>query len=161
MKSKTHPRNKKTGVSLFEIAFLALPFLALTPNTFVPPPLGHEGLATQEFIFAGSMVVFAGIGLARILKGGRARAGAIELSRDALLMLVTVAMFIFWQVISLSWAPTPYSGVRVAGIWMGFAIFFTAGRFSLRERSAELLFFALSIIAALLASSVIYERLKF
>jgi len=161
MKPKTNPRTKKTGVSLFEIAFLALPFLALVPNTFISPPLGHEGLATQEFVFACAAVVFAGLGLARILKGWRERQGALELSREDLLMLATLAAFILWQVISFIWAPTPYSGVRVASVWLGLAIFFTAGMFSLRERSAEWLFYALSVIAVALAGSVIYERLKF
>ncbi|MGH9937287.1 MAG: O-antigen ligase family protein, partial [Blastocatellia bacterium] len=149
------------GVSLFEIAFLALPFLALVPNTFIAPPLGHEGLATQEFVFACAAAAFAGLGLERILKGWRGRQGALELSRGDLLMLATLAVFILWQVISFIWAPTPYDGVRVASVWLGLAIFFTAGLFSLRERSAEWLFYALSVIAVALAGSVIYERLKF
>src|SRR5262249_17727400 len=63
--------------------------------------------------------------------------------------------------ISRVWAPTPYSGSRVASIWLGMAIFFTAGRFSLRGRSAEWLFYALSVISALLAGSVIFERVYY
>jgi O-antigen ligase len=162
MKSKTHPpdkkADKKAGANLFEIAFLALPFLALIPNTFVVPPLSYEGLATQEFYFACASVVFAGLGLARLI---RARRAAIDIEREDLLMLATLALFTLWQVISLAWAPAPYSGSRVAGIWLGLAIFFTAGRFSLRERSAEWLFYALSVITALLAGSVIFERLYY
>src|SRR5262249_24754748 len=158
MKSKSHPPDKKTGANLFEIAFLALPFLALIPNTFVVPPLSYEGLATQEFYFALAAAVFAGLGLQRIIKARRA---ALEISREDLLTLATLALFILWQVISLAWAPTPYSGSRVASIWPGMAIFFTAGRFSLRERSAEWLFYALSIISALLAGSVIFERVYY
>jgi len=161
MKSKINPRNKKAGVSLFEIAFLTLPFLALIPNTFITPPLSYEGLAVQEFVFACAAVVFAGLGLARILKGWREGQGALELSREDLFMLATLGAFILWQVISLGWAPTPYNGGRIASIWLGLAVFFTAGRFFLRERSAEWLFYALSIIAIALASSVIYERVKF
>src|SRR5262249_32573451 len=110
MKSQTHPPDKKTGANPFEIPFLALPFLALIPNTFVVPPLGYEGLATQEFYFACAAAVFAGLGLQRIIKTRRA---ALEISREDLLTLATLALFILWQVISLAWAPTPYSGSRV------------------------------------------------
>src|SRR5262249_39704718 len=152
MKSKTHPSDKKTSANLFEIAFLALPFLALIPNTFVAPPLGYEGLATQEFYFACAAAIFAGLGLHLVIKARRA---ALEISREDLLIIATLALFILWQVISLAWAPAPYSGSRVASIWLGMAIFFIAGRFSLRERSAEWLFYSLSVIAALLAGSVI------
>lgn len=158
MKPKANPRSKKTGVSLFESAFPALPFLALVPNTFIPPPLGYEGLATQELVFACAVAIFAGLGLARIF---RAQRGDLEISRERLFMLAALAAFILWQVISLAWAPEPYSGARVAGIWLGFAVFFTAGIFSIRERSAEWLFYALSIIAALLSISIVYERLAF
>src|SRR5262249_56792695 len=77
------------------------------------------------------------------------------------LIIATLALFILWQVISLAWAPAPYSGSRVASIWLGMAIFFTAGRFSLRGRSAEWLFYALSVISALLAGSVIFERVYY
>lgn len=158
MKSKPNPRNKKTGVSLFEILVLALPFLALVPNNFIPPPLGYEGLATQEVVFAIASAIFAGFGLARIV---RAQQGKLELSREDLFMLAALAAFILWQAISLGWAPTLYSGVRIVCIWLGFAIFFTAGIFSIRERSAEWLFYALSVVAALLSVSIVYERLAF
>src|SRR5262245_60807738 len=158
MKSKTHPPDKKAGANLFEIAFIALPFLALIPNTFVVPPLSYEGLATQEFYFACAIVIFAGLGLARIIK---ARGEAFEIGREDLLMLATLALFILWQVVSLAWAPTRYSGGRIAGIWLGMAVFFTAGRFSLRERSAEWLFYSLSVVAAPLVGSVIFERMIF
>ena len=99
MKSKTSSRQtKKAGVSLFEIAFTALPFVALIPNTFIAPPLGYEGLATQEFYFACAMVVFAGMGLVRFIRAAGAT-GAIELDREELLILAALAIFILWQVI--------------------------------------------------------------
>lgn len=161
MKSKTKLQTKNASVSLFEIAFLALPFVALVPNTFIAPPLSYEGLATQEFVFACAMVIFVLIGLARILQSRRAKPGAHELDREELLMFAALAVFILWQVISVAWAPTPYSGVRLVGIWLGFGIFFTAGTLSLRTRSAGWLFLALSVIAMLLAGTVIFERLTF
>ena len=97
MKSKTRPPDKpdkNAGANLFEIAFLALPFLSLIPNTFVVPPLGYEGLATQEFYFACAMAVFAGLGLWRIIK---ARRGALEIKRDDLLTLAMLALFILYR----------------------------------------------------------------
>jgi O-antigen ligase len=161
MKSKARPpdkTDKNAGANLFEIAFLALPFLSLIPNTFVVPPLGYEGLATQEFYFACATAVFAGLGLWRIIK---ARRGALEIKREDLLPLATLALFILWQALSLSWAPTPSGGGRVVSVWLGLAIFFAAGLFSLRERSAGWLLGALSVIAVALAVSVIIERVMF
>ncbi|MGH9853203.1 MAG: hypothetical protein ACREBD_25470, partial [Blastocatellia bacterium] len=158
MKSKTHQQIEKPGVSLFEFAFLALPFLALTPNNYVSPPLGHEGLATQEFVFACTATVFAGLGLAQIF---RARPQRFKLSRENLLMFAALAVFILWQTISLSWAPAVYDGARVAAVWLGFAIFFVAGASCLRRRSAEWLQYALLAVAAALAISVIQERLTY
>ncbi len=155
MKSKTKPPDKKAGANLFEIAFLALPFLALIPNTFVIPPLGYEGLATQEFYFACAGVAFAGMGVVKFIKARRA---AVEISREDLSIFATLVVFILWQVISLAWAPAPYSGGRIASIWLGFAIFFAAGRFSLREHSAMWLLCGLSVMTSLLAASVIFER---
>src|SRR4029434_10946208 len=93
MKSKTQPPVKKAGANLFEIAFLALPFLALIPNTFVVPPLSYEGLATQEFYFACAGVVFAALGLARFIKARRAE---LEIGREDLLMFRALALFILW-----------------------------------------------------------------
>jgi len=158
MKSKTYPQTQKTGVSLFELAFLALPFLALTPNTFVSPPLGHEGLATQEFVFACAAAVFAGLGLAQIF---RARPPRFKVSREHLLMFAALGVFILWQTISLGWAPVVYDGARVAGVWLGFAIFFAAGVLCLRKRSAEWLHYALTVVSVVLAISVIQERLTY
>jgi O-antigen ligase len=158
MKSKTHQRIEKPGVSLFELAFLALPFLALIPNTYVSPPLGHEGLATQELVFACTAALFAGLGLAQIF---RARPPRFKLRREHLLMFAALAVFILWQTISLSWAPVVYDGARVAGIWLGFAIFFVAGVLCLRQRSAQWLHYALTVVAVVLALSVIEERLTY
>src|SRR5262245_2741571 len=161
MKSKTRPPDKpdnNAGANLFEIAFLALPFLSLIPNNFVPPPLGYEWLVRQEFYFAGAMAVFAGLGLWRIIK---ARGAALEIGREELLTLTTLALFILWQVISLVWAPTTYSGIRVTSVWLGLAIFFAAGLFSLRERSSGWLLYAISVVAVALAANVIIERFPF
>jgi O-antigen ligase len=158
MKSKTIQQTKKSGISLFEFAFLALPFLAIIPNNFIPPPLSHVGLATQEVVFACAGLVFAGLGIVQII---RARQNRFELGREDLLMFTALTAFILWQVISLTWAPAAYDGLRVTGIWLGFAVFFAAGVFSLRQRSAEWLRGALSVIALILALSVIAEPLLF
>jgi O-antigen ligase len=158
MKSKAKPKTKKPGVSLFEIVLLALPFLALIPNNFIPPLLGHVGLATQEFVFACAGLVFAGLGMVQIVQAGQKQ---FEISREDWLMFAALSGFILWQAISLSWAPTVYDGVRVTGIWLGFAIFLIAGVICLRQRSAEWLRGALSVISVILAISVIVEPLIF
>ena len=52
MKSKTKTPPKAGGFRLLEIAFWALPLLALIPNFFVIPDLTYPGLATQEVIYS-------------------------------------------------------------------------------------------------------------
>lgn len=137
-----------------EIALLPLPFLALTPNFFIAPDLSYLGLATQELAFALALAAIAAVGL---LWTVRARANSFNLNRDHLLMLVALAAFIFWQILTLSWAPTPYDGVRVAGIWFGFGVFFGAGLLFLRKRSARWLHYSLTAVCVILSVSIMIE----
>ncbi len=158
MKSKNIPQPKSSGLNPFEIAFPALPFLALTPNFFAPPVLSYMGLATQELVFAIAATVFAALGLLQI---ARARAGSYSLNRQELLIFIALSAFILWQLITLFWAPTPQEGARVSGIWLGFGVFFGAGVLSLRKRSALWLHYSLTAVCVILAVSVLYERAKF
>lgn len=155
MKSKTNPHPKADGIRLFEIAFLALPFLALIPNFFVIPDLTYPGLATQEIVFAVAAVAFAAIGLIELVRSPNK---LLSLLRQHALLFASLLIFILWQLISLAWAPAVYDGVRVSGIWLGFAIFFIAGLTSMRERMAEVLHYVLTFICAVLAISLLYER---
>jgi O-antigen ligase len=161
MKSKSNsvmrtPSGRTPSVSLLETLFLALPILALTPNFFIIPDLTYQGLATQEAVFAASALVFSIAGLIGVV---RARETAPD--RATAGMLLVLAAFVVWQMISLAWAPAVYQGARVAGIWLGFSVFFAAGVLCLRPRAASWLHWVLTAVCAILAVSVLYERWVF
>ncbi|MCI0339478.1 MAG: O-antigen ligase family protein [Acidobacteria bacterium] len=154
MKSKNRSRQKSSSIGPLEIALLPLPFLALTPNFFIAPDLSYLGLATQELAFALALATIAAVGLLRAV---RARGSSFNLNRDHLLMLVALVAFIIWQLLTLSWAPTPYDGLRVAGIWTGFGVFFGAGLLFLQKRLARWLHYSLTAVCLILAVSIVIE----
>lgn len=158
MKPKTNLQPKPGGIRLLEIAFLVLPFLALVPNFFVVPDLTYPGLATQEVVFAFAAAAFAALGVIELL---RRQTDVLSLSRRHALMFACLLGFILWQLVSLAWAPAAYDGVRVSGIWFGFAVFFIAGVLSLRKPMAEALHYVLTLLCAILAVSLLYERAAF
>ncbi|HMV46640.1 MAG TPA: O-antigen ligase family protein [Blastocatellia bacterium] len=158
MKPKNNLQPKSGGVRLLEIAFLALPFLALIPNFFIVPDLTYPGLATQEVVFAVVAAVFAALGLIELV---RSQTNPLTLLREHALMFACLSAFILWQLVSLAWAPAAYDGVRVSGIWFGFAVFFVAGITSMRRPMAEVLHYVLTLLCAILAISLLYERATF
>lgn len=158
MKSNPKIQKQSEGVSLLEIAFLALPLLALIPNFFVIPSLNYPGLATQEVAFALASSVFAAIGLIALV---RRNASPLTLPREQAMLAGALLLFIVWQAVSLSWSPVAYDGVRVITIWFGFAVFFIAAMTVMRQRVALLLHYALTALSVLLAGSLIYERAVF
>lgn len=158
MKPKNNLQPKSGGVRLLEIAFLALPFLALIPNFFIVPDLTYPGLATQEIVFAVVAAVFAALGLIELV---RSQTNPLMLLREHALMFACLSAFILWQLVSLAWAPAAYDGVRVSGIWFGFAVFFVAGVASMRRPMAEVLHYVLTLLCAILAISLLYERATF
>lgn len=151
MKAKVRPQSKPSRAGLLEISLLALPWLALTPNFFAPPALSYQGLATQEFVYACAAVLCAVLGLWRVWST------TFVLDRGELKLLLALVLFIVWQAVSLSWAPTPYDGVRVIGVWSGWAVFLAIA-LSLRRRVAEWLQYGLALFATVLAVSVFYDR---
>jgi tetratricopeptide (TPR) repeat protein len=154
MKAKTRTASKARAPRLLEISLLALPVLALTPNFFIPPALSYLGLPTQEFVFASVAAILAGFGLFSL---GRTPTATLALERAELMMLLALALFIVGQAVTLVWAPAFYDGVRVVGIWIGFAVVF-AITLTLGRRVASWLQYVLAIIAVVLAVSVFYDR---
>ena len=155
MKSKNAIPAKTPGLRLPEILILALPALALIPNFFIIPDLAYEGLATQELVFGIAAALFVGAGVWEMSRGGRA------IAREELALYGALALFLVWQGITLIWAPTRESGMRVLGIWLGFGVFLAAGGQTLRERSAAWLQHMLTALTAVLAYSLIYERVTY
>src|SRR5690348_16053969 len=101
MKSKKNPQPKSGGVRLLEIAFLALPILALIPNFFVVPDLAFPGLVTQELVFMLSAAGFSALGLFELVRAG---SGPFQLSRPRAMLFTSLLVFILWQVITLAWS---------------------------------------------------------
>src|SRR5687767_14752827 len=146
MKSKAI--EKTTRTSAFEIAYLVLPILALTPNFFIVPDLSFQGLATQEAVFGVVITIFALAGAVYLV---RSNSSSSRMDRNLSPSLIALAAFIGWQLASLAWAPAPYDGARVFGIWLGFGVLFTIGALWLRPQSAIRLHAVLTLVAALLA----------
>ncbi|MBK8313845.1 MAG: O-antigen ligase family protein [Acidobacteria bacterium] len=144
--------------SIVQFAFLALPVMALIPNFFIVPALSYAGLATQEVVFSVAAVIFAVTGIFLIL-GHREVKPAME--RSSLWMFVALAAFIIWQFISLAWAPSPYEGIRAAGLWLGFGIIFGAGFFVVDRRCAQWLQNLLNAMIIVLVASLLYERYQY
>ncbi|MBL8190790.1 MAG: O-antigen ligase family protein [Acidobacteria bacterium] len=157
MKSKAKQPINSAGIGLLEIAFLVLPLLALIPNFFVIPSLNYPGLATQEVAFSIASAVIAALGLVALVRS----AASPTLSREQLLLAGTLLAFIVWQTVSLIWSPVKYDGIRVIGIWFGFAIFFLAAMTVMRQRAALMLHYVLTAVCGVLAGLLIYERLVF
>ena len=155
MKSRTKPHTIAGGIGLLEIVFFVLPLLALIPNFFIIPDLTYPGLATQEVAFSIAAVVFAALGLLELI---RSKTNPIQLPREQAILIGALLVFILWQVVSLKWSPVAYDGVRIVGIWFGFAVFFVAALMTMRQRAAEILYFVLTGLAALLSVSLLYER---
>ncbi len=158
MKSKTTPKPKSGGINLLEVAFLALPFLALVPNFFIIPDLTYPGLATQELVFSITSAIFALIGLIELL---RLADGSFKLPRQQAIIFALLLAFIVWQAVSLIWAPAFADGVRVVSIWFGFGVFLLAGISRLSHQGALRLHYVTTAICAILAISLLYERAKF
>lgn len=157
MKPKAKQPTNSAGIGLLEIAFLVLPLLALIPNFFVIPSLNYPGLATQEVAFSVASAVIAALGLIALVRS----AASPTLSREQLLLVGALLAFIVWQTVSLIWAPVKYDGIRVVGIWFGFAIFFLTAMTVMRQRAAVMLHYVLTAVCGVLACLLIYERLVF
>ncbi len=158
MKSTVRIQKKRSSAGVFEIAFLSLPFLALTPNFFIIPDLTILGLATQELVFAIIASIFALIGLVRIF---RSKDNRLPLNREYLTIICALAALIAWQMLTLLWAPSPFEGLRNSGIWLGFAVFFTTGLLAVHKRSAIRLYYSITAVCVVLAISLLYERAMF
>lgn len=160
MKPRKRERGAATGGSAglpssIEFALLALPILALTPNIFAPPALGMLGLATQELVLAIYATLLVTLGGWRIF---RMKTATAVVARPDGALLVMLAAYLGWQLLSVSWAPTRYEALRVTGIWFGFGIFFFAGLWSLGPRAGRWLFHLLTLICLVLSLTVLYER---
>lgn len=153
--SKPAARGQKSSASsrLLEIALLALPWVALTPNFFIIPNLSYQGNATQELAFAWAVTLFLGLAMVMLYLAARPP----SLSRDHLKLIAPLAALLVWQLVSLIWAPEWTEAARLSGLWFGFAVFFTAGYMVLRSSSSWWLFYMLMAVILILSVSQFIE----
>jgi O-antigen ligase len=152
---KTKSRSKPAGkrIRLLEIAVLALPFLALTPNFFIIPDLSYQGNATQELVLAWTLVIFLGIALVAIIMSR----DPIAPGREQITLLAPLSLFIIWQLITLAWVPYWAEAVRVSSLWLFFLVFFATCLFLLRPQSAAWLYYSMTAVVLILAGSQFVE----
>ena len=141
------------NASWFEYVFPLLPFLALIPNFFIIPSLTYAGLATQEVGFAIAVTLCAVIGLAQAWRGRP----DIQVTRQSCWLFAPLALFVCWQALSLTWATERGEALRQLGFWFGFLVFATAAWKSMRARAAWQIYYALLLLAAVLALSLWLE----
>ncbi|HYE71742.1 MAG TPA: O-antigen ligase family protein, partial [Blastocatellia bacterium] len=71
----------------------------------------------------------------------------VSLPRSQLVLLLTLAAFLTWQLASLSWAPNIGLGLRDASLWFGLIVFLFVGLWVLNERAAFWLQYLLAAIS--------------
>ena len=133
MKPKTKPQTKAGGIGLLEVLFFVLPLLVLIPNFFIIPDLSYAGLATQEVAFFIAATVFAAFGLVALV---RTKTNPFNLPREQTMLIGALLVFILWQAVTLKWSPVVFDGVRIIGIWFGFAVFFVVALTTMRQQAA-------------------------
>ena len=153
MKTKPRSQPASSRVRLLEIAPLALPFLALTPNFFIIPDLSYQGHATQEVVLSWTLAIFLGIALVGIIR----MPGPIALSREQIGLLAPLSLLLVWQLITVAWAPDWAEAVRLSSVWLFFSVFFATCLFLLRPRSASWLYYSLTAVVLILAGSQFIE----
>ncbi|HZS07247.1 MAG TPA: O-antigen ligase family protein [Blastocatellia bacterium] len=141
------------SVSLPEIVFPLIPFVALIPNFYLVPDLYYNGLPTQELCFAWMMVALTALGLIEVIR----QRGAPVVGRRDLLTLAPLVMLWLWAVALSFRSPDIFEAMRVCGIWLGLLILLGAGIMGLRDRSALWLIAALDLFTGVLALSQLYE----
>lgn len=157
MKTRSQRQATPPRVRLLELALLALPFIALTPNFFIIPDLSYQGNATQEVVVAWTTAIFLGLFLLAVFTFH----SQLVLDRQLAFILIPLACFLIWTVVSLLWTPEWAEGVRLTALWLAFGVFFSAALLQLRLKSAIWLFHCLTAIVLILAVSQFIEYWQF
>jgi O-antigen ligase len=142
-------------LGLIVLPLLVLPILSLTPNNFVPPALSYLGMATQELVVGGYLVLVLALA---VVMGWVRRGGQIDVKRGMIWLLGGLSLFILWQVVTLGWAPAPYEGARLVGLWFLFAVFLGLGMASMEERAGIWLYRLMTGLGMVLAGTLLFER---
>lgn len=157
---KLSPRAKSTSpttLGLLELALLALPIVALTPNFFIIPDLSYQGNATQEMVVQWTAVIFLALSVLVLLR----HSGRVTIDKNHLLFLGPLVLFLIWAQLSIIWTPEPAEGMRLISIWTCFAVFFLTALFQLRDKSVWWLLSSLGVLVLLLTCSQFIEYYKF
>jgi O-antigen ligase len=166
MKSERKPQSKaKRGSQTFTsdrinplaIAILAIPFVALTPNFFIIPALSYLGNATQEVAVAWVATGILALSIVVLLR----RPSTVSVDRYSLHLLIPLAAFLGWTIVTVIWTPDPAEAVRLMTIWISFAIYFGVALLQLDRRTAWWLLFACGSVILILTLSQFVEYWMF
>ncbi len=153
MKRKPAKKPEASKVRLFELVFPLVPFLALVPNFYQVPLLTYHGLATQEFVLSTSVAILLALGLVVLFRIQT----PMQINREIAMVLALLGLFLAWQALSLAWTPDWTEGVHVGGLWFCFAVLLITGLFGLSSKSAEWLYYSMTVAMLILAGGQFLE----
>ena len=133
--------------------FPLVPFLALFPNFYQVPLLTYHGLATQEFVLSTSVAILLALGLVVLFRIQT----PMQINREIAMVLALLGLFLAWQALSLAWTPDWTEGVHVGGLWFCFAVLLITGLFGLSSKSAEWLYYSMTVAMLILAGGQFLE----
>ena len=148
-----NPHKAQPGESFIsqidKFVLIIVPLLILIPRSKLPGGgnTTPNHLASQELAHSLAASILAIIGLVRLLRNKE----PIKLSQNLVLLIVSLAAFCAWQLISLFWSPDPAEGFRVVSIGICFGIFFISGLTRLDTNSLRQFYLALTTAMILLA----------
>jgi hypothetical protein len=116
----------------FTLLWLLVPLVVIVPQLPDPPFFIDHRLVATELVYQVLALSLAGLAAFKYLR----RPAPVTLPRHQLVLLLTLAAFLAWQLLSLSWTRNPGLGLRDASIWVGLLVFLFAGKWVLDERSA-------------------------
>jgi hypothetical protein len=157
MKRKQRKTPEVASTSLLEYLIPIIPLLALVPNFYIIPDLNYQGLANQELTIAVASAIILGIGIFQIFR----QPGQIAIDRTLVWLAASIGALVAWQAISLLWSPEWSEGVRLISIWFGFGVIATAGALALTSKSAEWMYYTLTLVILILAASQFIEYRMF
>jgi O-antigen ligase len=156
---KRKPAKKPEGprIRLLELVFPLVPFLALIPNFYQVPLLTYQGLSTQEFVLSTSVAIILALALVVLFRTQT----PTRINRESGILLALLGLFIIWQSLSLLWSPDWTEGLHVGGLWFCFAILVITGLFALSSKSAEWLYYSMTVVTLILAGGQFLEYRMF
>jgi O-antigen ligase len=148
-------KHKAARLGALEVLLVLLPLITFAPLS-APPVFMDSFLPTKDLAFMLAALAAAGLAAWQFFR----RPAAAEVPRLELAVMLSLGVYLAWQLTSLAWAPNVGYGMRDAGRWLGVGVFLFLGLRRLTERSAEWLQYSLAAAALVLSLTQIVEHSK-